>query len=550
MQPPPLGRYQEIADTLARHGLGFLAGELGITRFLPSRRRAAAGTPPAPPADAPTQLRLVLEDLGPTFIKLGQLLSTRTDLLPPAYITELSKLQDAGPAVPAERIRETVHQELGSDPEELFASFDWTPMASASIGQVHAATLGDGTPVVVKVRRPEVVRQVQDDLEIINTLAGRAARVSSLARSYNITGIVKEFSDTLRAELDYLREARNAERFAENFATRRGVVIPRVFWETTTSRVLTLERMTGIKVSDRQALDAAGIDPGALAEAGGKIVLTMIFEDRFFHADLHPGNLFVHPDGTLAFIDFGMVGELSEELADQLADVFIGTGTRDSEALANALIELSVTQGSVDRRALRASVASFLSQHFDKPLGDIHFTRMVTDLLRILRESHLQLPHEISLVVRTLVVIEGVGVQLDPAFDLNAVLTPYARRLIRRRLSFEALSKRIGRASIDAGALMLELPTRLRRLIESVDDNGIEVHLRATELVPLFARAERIGNRVVAGIITAALINSIGQLMGRDNRLRTWQRAITGAVLTAFTSLSGYLLWTSRRRRD
>ncbi|MCR2792419.1 AarF/UbiB family protein [Microbacterium sp. zg.Y625] len=550
MQPPPLGRYQEIADTLARHGLGFLAGELGITRFLPSRRRAAAGTPPAPPADAPTQLRLVLEDLGPTFIKLGQLLSTRTDLLPPAYITELSKLQDAGPAVPAERIRETVHQELGSDPEELFASFDWTPMASASIGQVHAATLGDGTPVVVKVRRPEVVRQVQDDLEIINTLAGRAARVSSLARSYNITGIVKEFSDTLRAELDYLREARNAERFAENFATRRGVVIPRVFWETTTSRVLTLERMTGIKVSDRQALDAAGIDPGALAEAGGKIVLTMIFEDRFFHADLHPGNLFVHPDGTLAFIDFGMVGELSEELADQLADVFIGTGTRDSEALANALIELSVTQGSVDRRALRASVASFLSQHFDKPLGDIHFTRMVTDLLRILRESHLQLPHEISLVVRTLVVIEGVGVQLDPAFDLNAVLTPYARRLIRRRLSFEALSKRIGRASIDAGALMLELPTRLRRLIESVDDNGIEVHLRATELVPLFARAERIGNRVVAGIITAALINSIGQLMGRDDRLRTWQRAITGAVLTAFTSLSGYLLWTSRRRRD
>ncbi|MCR2825915.1 ABC1 kinase family protein [Microbacterium sp. zg.Y909] len=550
MQPPPLGRYQEIADTLARHGLDFLAGELGITRFLPARRRAAAGTPPAPPADAPTQLRLVLEDLGPTFIKLGQLLSTRTDLLPPAYITELSKLQDAGPAVPAEQIRETVHQELGSDPEELFASFDWTPMASASIGQVHAATLGDGTPVVVKVRRPEVVRQVQDDLEIINTLAGRAAKVSSLARSYNITGIVKEFSDTLRAELDYLREARNAERFAQNFAARRGVMIPRVFWETTTSRVLTLERMTGIKVSDRQALDAAGIDAGALAAAGGKIVLTMIFEDRFFHADLHPGNLFVHPDGTLAFIDFGMVGELSEELAEQLADVFIGTGTRDAEALANALIELSVTQGSVDRRALRASVASFLSQHFDKPLGDIHFTRMVTDLLRILRESHLQLPHEISLVVRTLVVIEGVGVQLDPAFDLNAVLTPYARRLIRRRLSFEALSKRMGRASIDAGALMLELPTRLRRLIESVDDNGIEVHLRATELVPLFARAERIGNRVVAGIITAALINSIGQLMGRDNRLRTWQRAITGAVLTAFTSLSGYLLWTSRRRRD
>jgi len=550
MQPPPLGRYQEIADTLARHGLGFIAGELGITRFLPSRRRASGGAPPAPPADAPTQLRLVLEDLGPTFVKLGQLLSTRTDLLPPAYIAELSKLQDAAPPVPAEQIRETVRQELGSDPDELFAWFDWTPMASASIGQVHAATLSDGTPVVVKVRRPEVVRQVQDDLEIMNTLAGRAGRMSSLARSYNIPGIVKEFSETLRAELDYLREARNAERFAENFASRPRVVIPRVFWETTTSRVLTLERMTGIKVSDRAALDAAGIDPAALAEAGGKIVMTMIFEDRFFHADLHPGNLFVHPDGTLAFIDFGMVGELSEELAERLADVFIGAGTRDSEGLAGALIELSVTRGSIDRRALRASLASFLSQYFDKPLGDIHFTRMVTDLLRILREQHLQLPHEISLVVRTLIVIEGVGVQLDPQFDLNAVLNPYARRLIRRRLSFEAVAKRVGRASVDAGALLLELPTRLRRLMETIDDNGVEVHLRAAELGPLVGRVERIGNRVVAGIITAALINSIGQLMGGDSPLRTWQRAITGIVMTSFTTLSGYLLWTARRRRD
>jgi len=550
MQPPPLGRYQEIADTLARHGLGFIAGELGITRFLPSRRRASADPSAPRPHDAAAQLRLVLEDLGPTFIKLGQLLSTRPDLLPPAYIAELSKLQDAAPPVAAEQIRATIRQELGSDPDDLFATFDWTPMASASIGQVHAATLDDGTPVVVKVRRPEVVRQVQDDLDIMNSLAGRAARVSSLARSYNVPGIAKEFSDTLRAELDYLLEARNAERFAENFADRPGVVIPRVFWETTTSRVLTLERMTGIKVSDPQALESAGIDPGAVAEAGAVIVLTMIFEDRFFHADLHPGNLFVHRDGGIALIDFGMVGELTEELTEQLADVFIASATRNAESLASALVELSVSPGPVDRRGLRAGLASFFAEFSDKPLGDIHFTRLITDLLRVLREQHVQLPHEISLVVRALIVTEGVGVQLDPQFDLNTVLTPFARRLIRRRLSFEAVTKRMSRASVDAGALLLELPTKLRRLMEAVDQNGIEVHLRAAELVPIVARAERIGNRVVAGIITAALINSIGQLMGRDSRLRTWQRAITGAALTAFTSLSGYLLWTSRRQRD
>ena len=524
MQPPPLGRYQEIADTLARHGLGFLAGELGITRFLPSRRGASLDASAPRPRDAAAQLRLVLEDLGPTFIKLGQLLSTRPDLLPPAYITELSKLQDAAPPVAAGQIRETIRQELGSDPDDLFATFEWTPMASASIGQVHTATLIDGTPVVVKVRRPEVVRQVQDDLEIMNTLAGRAARVSSLARSYNLPGIVKEFSDTLRAELDYLLEARNAERFAENFATRRGVVIPRVFWETTTSRVLTLERMTGIKVSHPEALDAAGIDPAAVAEAGATIVLTMIFEDRFFHADLHPGNLFVHRDGGIALIDFGMVGELTEELTEQLADVFIASATRNSEFLASALIELSVSPGPVDRRALRAGLASFFAAFSDKPLGDIHFTRLITDLLRVLREQHVQLPHEISLVVRALIVTEGVGVQLDPQFDLNSVLTPYARRLIRRRLSFEAVAKRMGRASVDAGALLLELPTKLRRLMETVDQNGIVTGVALNNTFKTVLEPLGIGLglfSVIVGHATFCIVmvfNNVQARLGRMNR--------------------------------
>lgn len=546
---PPFSRYQEIADTLARHGLGFLAGELGIARWDPTRRRSAGVAEPDRPRNTPERIRLVLEDLGPTFVKLGQLLSTRPDLLPPAYIAELSKLQDDAAPVPAEQIRETIHQELGADPEEVFASFEWIPLASASIGQVHTATLTDGTSVVVKVRRPDVVRQVQDDLEILNTLADRAARVWEPARSYDVPGIVREFSDTLRAELDYLREARNAERFAANFADRPDVQIPRVYRETTTARVLTLERMTGIKVSDRAALDAAGIDPPDVAARGARVVLTMIFEHRFFHADLHPGNLFVHPDGGLALIDFGMVGEVSEEMSERLADVFIASAMRNPDSLASALIDVSIGSGTVNRRALRAALSSFFAQYSDRPLGEIHFTRLATDLLRVLREQHLQLPREVALVVRALIVTEGVGVQLDPQFDLNSVLTPYARRLMRQRLSAAAVAKRLGRASIDAGALLLELPTRLRRLLEMTDQNGIELHLRTAELDPLMGRAERIGNRLVAGMITAALISGIGQVVARDSRLRTWQSALTGAALTAFTTLSSYLLWTARRHR-
>jgi ubiquinone biosynthesis protein len=544
-----LGRYQEIADTLARHGLGFLAGATGVGRWIPAGRRDGGRRSTSTTHTVAERVRLALEELGPTFVKLGQLLSTRADLLPPSYIEELSKLQDAATSVPAEEIREAIEDELGAEPERLFAAFDFTPLASASIGQVHAATLHDGSSVVVKVRRPDAVRQVHEDLEILNNLADRASRVWEPARTYDIRGIVQEFSRTLRRELDYLREGANAERFAADFEGQADVHIPRVYWDRTTSRVLTLQRVTGIKINDLAALDAAGVDRSALALTGADIVLRMIFENRFFHADPHPGNLFVQPDGSIALIDFGMVGEISEELRDRFADFLIAFALQNPDALADALVRVSVTKGNVDRDAFRQALASFIGLYADRSLSEVGFGRMASELLRVLREQRLQLPREVSLLFKVLMVIEGIGVQLDPAFDLTSVVTPYARRLVRERLSPTALAKRMARASADAGALALELPTRLRRLIDTVDYNGLEVHLRAAELDPLVARSERIGNRLVAGMITAALINAVGQFIVRDERWRNWQSALLGAGMTAFTTLSGYLLFTARTRR-
>ncbi|QEW04265.1 ABC1 kinase family protein [Microbacterium lushaniae] len=540
-------RYQEIADTLTRHGLGFLAGATGVARWVPARRRRDVPHPQTRSYTVPQRVRVALEELGPTFVKLGQLLSTRPDLLPPAYIMELSKLQDAAPPVPAADIRDAIQRELGAEPEDLFAEFEWTPLASASIGQVHAARL-DGTSVVVKVRRPDAVRQVQEDLEILNSLAARVDRAWAPARAYDIRGIVREFSRTLRAELDYHREAQNAERFAAQFADRPDVVIPRVFWERTTSRVLTLERMTGIKINDLAALDAAGVDRRALARSGADIVLSMIFEHRFFHADPHPGNLFVHPDGRIALIDFGMVGEIGEELRDRFADFLIAFTLRNPDALADALEGVSVTRGDVDRYAFREALRSFVSLYSDRSLTEVGFARLASELLALLREQRLQLPREVALIFKVLMMMEGIGVQLDPQFDLTAVLTPYARRLVRERFAPAAIANRIARASADAGTLALELPTRLRRVIDTVDRNGLEVHLRAAELEPLVGRAERIGNRLVAGVITAALINAVGQFIARDSRWRSRQSALVGAGVTVATTLSGYLLWTARRR--
>ncbi len=545
-----LSRYQEIADTLARHSLGFVVGVIGVSRWIPARRSGARRRQ-LDRYTAAQRLRLALEELGPTFIKLGQLLSTRPDLLPPAYVTELSKLQDAAPAVPAEQIRDTIRSELGADPADVFAGFDPVPLASASIGQVHAATLDDGTSVVVKIRRPDAVRQVQDDLDILNTLAERATRVWEPARTYDVRGLVREFSRTLRAELDYLREGHNAERFAQQFAGDPQIVIPRVFWESTTSRVLTLERMTGIKINDLAQLDAAGIDRTVLARTGAEIVLRMLFEHRFFHADPHPGNLFVHPDGSIALIDFGMVGEISEELRDRFADFLVAFTLRNPESLARALVDISVTKHAVDRRALTAALASFIELYADRPLSEVGFGRLASELLGVVRQQRLQLPREVSLIFKVLIMIEGIAVQLDPDFDLTAVLTPYAQHLVRERFSPSTVAKRMARASADAGALLLELPTRVREVIDTLDQSGLEVqvHLRAAELEPLVARAERIGNRLVVGVITAAVINGVGQIMVSNDRWRSRESTLMGIGVTVVTTLSGYLVWTARRRR-
>ncbi|RLP72324.1 AarF/ABC1/UbiB kinase family protein [Mycetocola manganoxydans] len=528
--------------------MGFLASAVGIRHRVPFVRNAFA-PPDESPRSIAVRLRLVLEELGPTFVKLGQLLSTRPDLLPPAYILELSKLQDAAPPVPIDAIAEAIRAELGDDPSRVFATFDDKPLASASIGQAHTATLPDGTQVVVKIRRPDAVRMVNEDLEILRNLAERASRLWAPARTYNVRGLVQEFSDTLRGELDYLREAKNAERFADNFESRADVAIPRVFWDTTTSRVLTLERVSGIRISDVQALDAAGVDRPLLAQTGAQLVLRMVFEDGFFHADPHPGNLFVQPDGSITLIDFGMVGELDPELRDRFVDFLVAFTRRQPGDLADALLDISVTTSGADRDQLRERMASFVADYSNKTLSEIKFARLATVLLTIVRQQKLQLPREVALMFKVLIMVEGIGVQLNPDFDLMGVLTPYVRKLLRERLSVAALSQRMYRASSDAGALMLELPTRLRRILERTDRSGVEVHLRAAELEPLMTRAERIGNRLVAGLIAAALINGVGELVVSERRWRPWSNSLLGAGVTVVGSLSGYLLWTSRRHR-
>ena len=541
------GRYLQGAEVLSRHGLGFLVGVAGLERWVPFHRGLLGHERRDLPYTKPEHVRLALEQLGPVFVKLGQVLSTRPDLLPEGYQLELARLQDDAPPVPGDVIRDLVREELGCEAEEAFAFFDFVPLASASIGQAHAARLLDGTEVVVKVRRPGVVEQVNEDLEILGDLAARAGRRWEAAADYDLVGLVEEFAATLLGELDYLQEGRNVERIAENFAGDPEVHIPRVFWKTTTSAILTLERIHGVKVSDAAGLQEADIDRRLLARRATQIACKMIFEDGFFHADPHPGNLFIEPGGRIGLIDFGMVGEVDDTLRRQLADLLLALTRSDPNRLTSAVLDMAVARGEVDRLSLRRDLAAVLERYSGHPIGEIPVGPLISEVMVALRRERLQLSRELALLLKMLVMTEGMGVMLDPEFRLGEVLGPYAEQLVAERFSPGATAHRLKQTGMDLAELGLEIREQLRRVLSLLERGGFDVHLRADELAPLVTRAVRAANRVVVGLVAAALIEGVAELVAADPQRRvSWRRPFLLASLGGAGSLSAYLAWTAR----
>jgi ubiquinone biosynthesis protein len=486
-------RYRQIADALTRHGLGFLVGTFGIERVVPFHRGLLRHPRRDEPYTQPEHVRMALTDLGATAIKFGQILSTRSDLLSPEYSCELAKLQDAVPPVPFAELSETLSAELGRPIDETFASFDPEPLAAASIGQAHVATLDDGTEVVVKIRRPGVVEQVREDLEILKNLAAAAGRRWEAAEQYDLVALVDEFAEALLLELDYLREGRNAERLAANFADDSGLHVPRIFWETTTSRILTQERMQGLKVDDLEGLEAAGIDRKQLAMRLAGLLLKMIFEDGFYHADPHPGNFFIQSVERIRLIDFGMMGTVDDRTRQELAAVLMALSRNDIEELVEAVRSISGTTGAgVDRTTLSADLERLVSDYGDRPLGNIPIAPVVERYLAILREHRMQLPSRFALLLKTIMMAEGLGLKLDPQFSLTSLLVPYAKKLCLEQYSPAATIRRLEKGATDAARLVEELPGDLRRVLRAIDEEGLPVRVRERGL-------ERLGDQLDAG---------------------------------------------------
>lgn len=542
-------RYRQIAETLARHGFGFLLSFLGLERFLPFHRELLGESSGNQLLTPPQHIRLALEELGATFIKLGQLLSTRPDLLPPEYLLEFARLQDAAPPFDSDLAIQIIESEFGQPVEQLFAQFNRQPLAAASIGQVHAAQLADGTEIIVKVRRPNVVEQIEEDLEILQNAAAAINRRWEFAKRYDLLGLVQEFALALRAELDYIREGQSADRFAANFAADKSVHIPRVFWETTTTRVLTQERIRGVKVSEISDFDLFGTSRRKLAEQGTQAILKMVFEDGFFHADLHPGNFFIEPDGRFGLVDFGMVGVVDESTQDYLASLILALSQQDFGRLTEAVLELEVVKHRVDRNELRRDLEYLVKPYFGLPLGEVKLAALFNEAFAVIRRHRLHIPPHLALLVKTIIITEGIGTRLDPDFHLTEVITPYADRLMMRLFSPRRMAKKLGQASVDVARLSVEIPQQLRHILAEIERGGFEVGMKPGTFEPLIERLERLANRIVLGMIASAFIVGLSVLLAvfRPTGWEPWAGTMFAIGFFFAVLLGIYLAWSILR---
>ena len=493
-----LGRVAEIAGVLARYGFGEAAQRLGLA----SQVKGAEDLLHLGRAE---RARRVLQDLGPTFVKLGQLLATRVDLFPAEWIEEFEKLQDRAPPSDPGAVGAQLLEDLGAAPESIFAAFEEAPFAAGSVAQVHRARLADGAEVVVKVRRPGIVVTVEADLSLLARLARIAeARLPAVAR-FRPREIVRQLTRTLRAELDLAVECRSAERVAESFRDDPAIVVPKVYWDWTGERVNVQEYVDGVPSRDLAAVEAAGLDRRLLAQRGARAMLKMVLEDGFFHADPHPGNVFYLPGNRVAFIDFGMTGRLPTGRRDELVALLAGLVERDAPKVVDVLADWAEPT-RIDSDAVTADVEAFIDRYHGAALSTLKTGAMLADLTQLLREQGLALPPDLALVLKVCVALEASGRELDPEFDMVGEGEPFLRAAIAERHGPKAIARRGWRALGAALDLMAEVPSDLRRIARAARNGRMQLHVDLTALESFGRVVDSAASRLTLGVVTAALI--------------------------------------------
>jgi len=503
-----LNRYRQILAVLFKYGFGDLLELLKIDQYIEvglqmiSRNRGAR----VEPLTRPQRLRMAFEELGPTYIKLGQILSTRPDLIPMDFIQELSKLQDDVPAFPFKEVCKVVKSEFGRPPEELFDSLEETPQASASIGQVHRAILKDGESVAVKFQRPGIRKIIEVDLEIMLHLATLAEHHIEELALHRPVKIVDEFARTLEKEIDYKIEATNMERCARQFLDDPNVYIPKVYREVTSSRVLTAEFVEGIKISDVDGLKSAGLDRTVITARGADLVLKQVFEHGFFHADPHPGNIFALPNNVICLIDFGMVGVVDRQTRNDFVDLLDSIVHQNEIAASEVLLKLTYWDQEPDRRLLEREVADFMGRHLYKPLKEIELGKLLQQLLEVAGDFQLRIPPDLFLMMKALGTVEGVGRMLDPDFDMIARATPFIAKVKLERYTTERIVEDVFDLSARLMRFLRQFPKELLDITQMIRRQKLSVRIEHRGLETMLITHDRISNRISFSILIAALI--------------------------------------------
>ncbi len=498
-----LKRYRQVTFTLARYGFGDIADRIGFSSLL---KRGLKGKVKPAVSPTPQRIRTALVELGPTFVKFGQLLSTRPDILPERYIHELEKLQDDVPPFPFPEVRAIFREELKGDPEEVFEDFEKTPFASGSIAQVHKARTPSGSIVAVKVQRPGIPRLIETDLHILADLARLIERHVPELRWLQPGELVEQFARTIRRELDFLAEGQSTERFRRNFKDDPTRFIPSVHWRFTSARILTTDWVDGVKVTNVADLEARGFDRREVARNGARAILREVFEHRLFHADPHPGNFFVIENNAIATVDFGIVGRLDDETADQLGLLLTSILDKDAETVLQVFKNLNLLKEDVDENLLRFDIEEFIDRYYGLPLERLNVQSVISSLLQMVRRHRIILPMNLALLGRMLAVASGVGQALDPEFSIVDEASPFVRSFLIGRVDPRKSARKLLRTWREYRDLLRSLPSHVEDIAAKLKRGELLVSLHHEGLTRLILEIDRSSNRLAFAMIVAALI--------------------------------------------
>ena len=568
-------RYQQIISVLVRNGFGLLLEQLGVFGYLRMRHRQIDPNSTLAAENARRsvgeRLRCACEELGPTFVKIGQILSTRPDIFSPEIAGELEKLQDAVNPFPFVDARKVIEDEFKEPLDQVFAWIDEQPLASASLSQVHKAGLHTGQTVVVKVQRPDIQPRIKVDLEILKDLVGFVSTRTQYGKYYDFAGMLVELERTLTNELDFRKEGENADRFRKNFTARSGdrlgmndsspaipaPSVPVIRWIYTTSRVLTMEYIEGIRISEVEALKAADINLTDLGVRLCQDMILQVLQDGFFHADPHPGNLSIQPDGSICYLDLGMVGQLNESRKKALSSLFVGLASQDSHRVAEAIVDLDTVRQYGSLRRFEHEVDRLMEEYLTRSISEIAVGELVASIFQLAFRHHIQIPAEMTLIAKVLITLQGITEKLDPDINLLVIMQPMASRLLRHAFDLEDISRSVLRSLNEYKTLLQQAPAIMLEMMHKFEEDDFNLRFELKDIDKVQKHFDRIANRlsfsvillalalIVAGIIVGSSLNA-----GSDPAIQKINIAILEAALAvAVIILIGLVISMIRAKR-